>query len=55
MLIGDASDLGPLVPLSPEEAVVPVEALVAASNDVCTNKILFVPFAAIPPGLGAAL
>jgi hypothetical protein len=54
MLIGDASDLGPLVPLSPEEAVVPVEALVAASNDVCTDKETFVRFAATP-ALGAAL
>jgi len=55
MLIGDASDLGPLVPLSPEEAVVPVEALVAASNDVCTDWAIFVRFAAVTPGPGAGL
>src|SRR5262245_61129913 len=55
MLIGDASDLGPLVPLSPEEAVVPVEALVAASNDVCTDKTMFVRFTATAPGPGAGL
>ena len=55
MLIGDAYDLGPLVPLSPEEAVVPVEALVATSNDVCADKAMFVRFAATTPGLAAGL